>query len=74
LAPSMREIVTIDSLGHRGDGIAKGYDRPLYAPFRLPGQRVAVERDGDRARLVPVDQFVYSAETEVVGLFRRGDK
>jgi hypothetical protein len=25
-------------------------------------------------RVVPVDQFIYSAETEVVGLFRRGSQ
>jgi 23S rRNA (uracil1939-C5)-methyltransferase len=40
--------VTIDRLGHQGDGIAAGPDGPLYAARCLPGERVAGERDGDR--------------------------
>ena len=50
----MAEIVTIESLGHRGDGIARGPDGPLYVPFTLPGERVRVERDGERARIVEI--------------------
>ncbi|NNE84781.1 MAG: class I SAM-dependent RNA methyltransferase, partial [Alphaproteobacteria bacterium] len=32
----------IDSLGARGDGVAKTADGPLYVPFALPGERVRV--------------------------------
>ncbi len=37
--------VTIQRLGHRGDGVAEG---PLYAPLTLPGEVVAGEPEGDR--------------------------
>ncbi len=48
----MAEIVTIETLGHRGDGIARGVHGPIYVPFALPGERMSVERDGERARIV----------------------
>jgi 23S rRNA (uracil1939-C5)-methyltransferase len=54
LAPFVAEILTIARLGHRGDGIADGPDGPIYVPFALPGERVRVERNGERARLVEV--------------------
>ncbi len=50
----MTEVVTIERLGHRGDGIAQGPGGLLYVPFALPGERVAVERHGERGRLVEV--------------------
>jgi 23S rRNA (uracil1939-C5)-methyltransferase len=37
--------VTIDRLGHRGDGIAPG---PVFVPLTLPGEVVAGEITGDR--------------------------
>ena len=48
----MAETVVIESIGHRGDGIAATHDGPLYVPFALPGERVAVEREGQRGRIV----------------------
>jgi len=50
----MAETVAIDALGHRGDGIARGADGPLYVPFTLPGERVVIEREGERGRLIEV--------------------
>jgi 23S rRNA (uracil1939-C5)-methyltransferase len=50
----MPEIVVIESIGHRGDGVATTHDGPLYVPFALPGERVAVERDGPRGRIVEI--------------------
>ncbi|GKY86476.1 class I SAM-dependent RNA methyltransferase [Sinisalibacter aestuarii] len=44
--------VTIERLGHQGDGIAPG---PVFAPRTLPGERVEGELDGnriDRPRIV----------------------
>ena len=41
----MRETVTIDRLGHQGDGIAPG---PFYAARCLPGEVVSGEVDGRR--------------------------
>jgi 23S rRNA (uracil1939-C5)-methyltransferase len=50
----MIETVVIDRLGHRGDGIAATSSGPLYVPLTLPGEQVAVERQGERGRLVEV--------------------
>jgi 23S rRNA (uracil1939-C5)-methyltransferase len=46
------EVVTIESLGHRGDGVACGPNGPVYVPFALPGERIAIERAGNRGRIV----------------------
>lgn len=41
--------LTIDGLGAKGDGVARGPGgEPLFVPFTLPGERVAVERIGSR--------------------------
>ncbi len=50
----MAERVTIERLGARGDGIAHGPDT-VYVAHALPGETVAIERDGARARLVAVE-------------------
>ena len=45
--------VTIDRLGHRGDGVATKDGREIYIPYALPGENVVAElAGGDRARLV----------------------
>ena len=38
------ETVTIAKLGAQGDGIAHGPDGPIYVPFALPGETVAIAR------------------------------
>ncbi len=48
--------ITIDSLGQHGDGIAHLGDDRLFVPFALPGERVRIEREGSRAKLVDVLQ------------------
>ena len=40
--------LTIQHLGHRGDGVAHDNDGPVYVPRTLPGEVVEGERDGDR--------------------------
>ncbi|MGQ7792189.1 class I SAM-dependent RNA methyltransferase [Faunimonas sp. B44] len=50
----MAEAVVIESLGHRGDGIARTTGGPVYVPFALPGERVLIERTGERGRLLEV--------------------
>lgn len=40
--------LTIDRLGHHGDGIAAGADGPLYAAMTLPGEVVRGALTGDR--------------------------
>jgi 23S rRNA (uracil1939-C5)-methyltransferase len=49
------EHVTIERLGARADGIAHVDGELVYVPYVLPGERVLVERDGARARLVEVE-------------------
>ncbi len=49
----MAETVTITAIGYRGDGIAEG-SPPLYVPFTLPGERVLIEREADRGRLIEI--------------------
>jgi len=47
--------VTIDSLGARGDGVARAPDgAALYVPFALPGERARVSL-GDRDRAAPIE-------------------
>ena len=38
------ETVTISKLGAQGDGVAYGADGPIYIPFGLPGETVAIAR------------------------------
>ncbi|HBF32191.1 MAG TPA: RNA methyltransferase, partial [Rhizobium sp.] len=38
------ETLSINSLGAQGDGIANGADGPIFVPFSLPGETVAVAR------------------------------
>lgn len=46
--------VTIERLGHRGEGIGTiGGDR-LHVPYALPNEVVTVDREGDRATLVGI--------------------
>lgn len=54
----MTEQLTIDRLGHRGDGIADTHTGPVFVSYTLPGETVTVERiDGhmDRRHLLRVD-------------------
>ena len=44
--------LTIDSLGWRGEGMARGPDGQVYVPYTVPGDRIIAEVDGDRGRFV----------------------
>jgi 23S rRNA (uracil1939-C5)-methyltransferase len=44
----------IRRLGAQGDGVADLAGRPVFVPFALPGERVSVEVEGDRGRLLRV--------------------
>jgi 23S rRNA (uracil1939-C5)-methyltransferase len=48
----MRRSVTIDRLGHQGDGIAEG---PLFAPRTLPGEVVSGVPDGNTLTEIRVE-------------------
>jgi len=49
------ERVTIDHVGHRGDGVSS--DRPpVYVPFTLPGEIVAADSSDGKCRLARIEQ------------------
>lgn len=48
--------VTIDTLGARGEGIARSEAGPLFVPFALPGESVSVAAHRDRGTLIAVKQ------------------
>ncbi len=55
----MTEQLTIDRLGHRGDGMVDAPQGPIYVPYTLPGETVTVDRapgHPDRRHLVHVDK------------------
>jgi len=55
----LTERLAIVRLGHRGDGIADGDEGPVYVPYTLAGESVAVEAwpgHPDRRRLLRVEQ------------------
>jgi 23S rRNA (uracil1939-C5)-methyltransferase len=45
--------LTIERLGHRGDGVAEG---PIFVPYALPGERIEAEVQGERGRLVALQE------------------
>lgn len=44
--------VTINRLGAQGDGIANGPDGPVYVPYALPGETLAIARNGDHGTVM----------------------
>ncbi|MBB4064393.1 class I SAM-dependent RNA methyltransferase [Gellertiella hungarica] len=48
------ETVTIDKLGAEGDGIAYTEAGPVYVPFTVPGDRVAIARVKNRGTVMSV--------------------
>jgi len=60
-ARRVTEKLTIQYLGHRGDGAADTPEGTVYVPYALPGETVTVERvpgHPDRRHLVHVDRPV----------------
>jgi len=50
----MSEILKIETLGHRGDGVATTTNGRVFVPFTLGGERVAVKGNSVRRELVKV--------------------
>jgi 23S rRNA (uracil1939-C5)-methyltransferase len=50
------ETVTISRLGAQGDGIAEGPDGPIYAPFTLPGESVALAVNKSHGTLISLKE------------------
>ncbi|WDR01753.1 RNA methyltransferase [Devosia algicola] len=51
----MSTIVTIQSLGQRAEGVAEIDGKRIFVPRALPGERVEIEHDGDRADLLAIE-------------------
>jgi 23S rRNA (uracil1939-C5)-methyltransferase len=49
------ESITIDHVGHRGDGVSSDHP-PVYVPFTLPDEIVKVESLDGKCRLVQIEQ------------------
>ncbi|MGN6096731.1 MAG: class I SAM-dependent RNA methyltransferase [Bosea sp. (in: a-proteobacteria)] len=50
----MNEILTVDHLGQRGDGIARMSSGSVFVPYALPGETVRAVVDGERGQLVEI--------------------
>lgn len=50
----MTRTARIDSLGHKGEGIAVIEGNRVFVPFALPGEEVVLEVEGERGRLVDI--------------------
>lgn len=50
----MTDIVTIERLGQRGEGVAQTPQGRLYVPYALAGEEVRVTREGERGLLLDV--------------------
>jgi len=44
--------LSIESLGHRGEGVARSARGPIYVAGALPGERVLARIEGERGRIV----------------------
>jgi 23S rRNA (uracil1939-C5)-methyltransferase len=51
MAHEMTRELVIETLGSRGDGVARCNEGPVYVPFTLPGERVRVSLQGERGEL-----------------------
>jgi 23S rRNA (uracil1939-C5)-methyltransferase len=64
----MTEQLTIQRLGHRGDGVADTNTGPVFVSYTLPGETVTVERiEGhpDRRHLLHVDKPSHERATPI---------
>ena len=50
----MTMTVTIESLGHKGEGVAIVDGKKVFVPFALPGEVVDITVDGDRGALTGI--------------------
>jgi 23S rRNA (uracil1939-C5)-methyltransferase len=50
----MTITATIETLGHKGEGVAHIDGKKVFVPFALPGEAVEIELDGQRGTLVAI--------------------
>ena len=46
------ETITISKLGAQGHGVAQGPKGPIYVPYALAGETVAIARNGSQGTLM----------------------
>lgn len=51
---NLRQKLTIERIGQKGEGVARGPAGQLFVPYALPGEEILAEVDGERASLVEV--------------------
>jgi 23S rRNA (uracil1939-C5)-methyltransferase len=68
---AMNEILVIDSLGQRGDGVAATPSGQVFVPYALPGETVRAVRDGERGQLIEVIAPAPSRIAAICPLFTR---
>ncbi|WP_089176397.1 class I SAM-dependent RNA methyltransferase [Bosea sp. AS-1] len=67
----MNEILTVDHLGQRGDGIARTPSGSVFIPYALPGETVRAVVDGERGQLVEIITPSDSRVAPICPLFTR---
>jgi 23S rRNA (uracil1939-C5)-methyltransferase len=50
----MTITATIETLGHKGEGVAHNDGKKVFVPFALPGEAVEIALDGERGTLVAI--------------------
>ncbi len=54
MAHEMTRELVIETLGSRGDGVARCDEGPVYIPFTLPGERVRASLKGERGEVLEI--------------------
>lgn len=67
----MNEILTVDRLGQKGDGIVQAASGSIFIPYALPGETVRAVVDGDRGQLVEIITPSDSRIAAICPLFTR---
>lgn len=68
---AMNEVLTIDRLGQKGDGIVQAPAGSIFVPYALPGETVRAVVDGDRGQLVEIIAPSESRIAAICPLFTR---
>jgi 23S rRNA (uracil1939-C5)-methyltransferase len=68
---AMNEILTVDRLGQRGDGIVQAASGSIFIPYTLPGETVRAVVDGERGQLVEIIAPSESRIAAICPLFTR---
>jgi len=62
---AMNEVLVVDRLGQRGDGIAQTPSGNIFVPYTLPGETVRAVIDGERGQVV---EIIASSESRIAAI------